>query len=253
MASDSQPLLHSLDVHCSLAEGSVRLELPRLAIKPGDRVFWNFRGVPEDWVPWIVFVEPEAGFLGPFESLTQGGGGLLGLVRPELPVGSFSYRVLIQKGLGVGEDSETATLTSRVSHLDVATPDWGELRSFDVRAVEKDGRHTLEILPLGHRFEPGDWVEWRFDLSLLQGPWRPRISFQRYLGEDETPNLFLGPFTSVYYATDRVIGMGNNRIPGLYFFIVSVTSIQTGEVRWVSSGDPAIDSRGSVSDPGSTP
>lgn len=250
MATDTPPLLHTVDVHCSPAEGSVRVENPRFAIKPGDRVFWNFLGVPAGWVAWIAFVEGEPGFLGPFESLTQGVRGLLGIAKAELPVRSFSYRVLIQKGVGLGEDVGTATLTSPVSLLNVAPPGWGELRSFDVRTVEKDGKTTLEVLPLGHRFEPGDWVEWLFDLSLLQGPWRPRISFKRYLGDDTVPNLLLGPFTSVAYGTDRVVGMGNNRVPGLYFFEVSVISTLNGEVRWVSSGDPALDNRGAVGDPG---
>src|SRR4029078_1751714 len=106
------------DVYCHPAEGSVRVETSRLAIKPGDRVFWNFTGVPTGWVPWIVFQGDEAGFLGPFASLTQGNGGLLGISRSELSPGTFSYRVLIQKGIGLGEESETATLSSRGGRLE---------------------------------------------------------------------------------------------------------------------------------------
>jgi PBP1b-binding outer membrane lipoprotein LpoB len=43
--------------------------------------------------------------------------------------------------------------------------------------------------------------------------------------------------------------MGNSRVNGEYSFQVSVVKVGTGEILWMSSGDPVIDNRGGVVDP----
>jgi len=112
----------------------------------------------------------------------------------------------------------------------------------------------LHVSPLGVIITSADTVEWDF-AALSQavtpemGAWRPMVAFQRYDGQGDVPDLYLGPFTSLTTSQQVVRGTGNNRVAGTYYFQVAAVRVSDGGVIWTSSPDPAIDNRGGVTDP----
>jgi hypothetical protein len=247
------PIDHLVEVLCDLGNHTLLAE-GHLSLKLGDLVVWSFLGIPEDWTPWIEFEhEAEQGFLGPFVSLSQSTAGVWGRCRLDLPeeARSFSYRATIQKGVGLGFGSPFAVVSSGKSTLDVLPADVGSRQVFTV-APKAGSSDVLEVNPRGVVIEAGDTVEWRFEGLPEDLPaWRPRVNFRRYDGAGSPTNLLLGPFTSLTYAPGKMQGMGNNDIAGTYYFEVAVVKLESGEVLWIGSGDPAIDNRGGVGDPNS--
>jgi hypothetical protein len=253
--SGTGPVDHLVQVHCDPASYTVTIACPRVTVRPGDRVIWSFSGIPEGWSPWIqIRRETEgASFLGPFLSLSQSAGGVWGACRLDQAPGKVSYRAAIQKGVGLGWDTESSALFSRSAEIEVAPPATGTRRSFEVTVDTSGTSHQLLITPHLLILEPGDTLEWTFQgIPGEPGSWRPRVDFIRYTGAaGSVPNLLLGPLNSLTYETDKVRGTGNNGIAGTYYFEVTLVSAGSGEVLWFSSGDPAVDNRGTVGDPGS--
>ena len=60
-------------------------------------------------------------------------------------------------------------------------------------------------------------------------------------------NEQLGPFGALTVLPGRLRGTGNSGVDGLYFFEVALVSVSTGQIGWLSSGDPVIDNRGGAS------
>lgn len=256
--SDTGPVDHLVQVHCDPASHTVTIACPRITVRPGDRVIWSFSGIQEGWSPWIQIRRDTAGasFLGPFRSLSQSAGGIWGAIQAGQAPGTFSYRAAIQKGVGTGWDTESSALFSRSAEIEVAPPSLGTRWSFDVTVSGDAGdpaSHELLVTPALVTLEPGDTLEWQFTgIPGEPGSWRPRVDFVRYTGDaGPVPNLLLGPFNSLAYEADSVRGTGNNGVVGTYYFEVTLVSAASGEVLWFSSGDPAVDSRGPVADPGS--
>lgn len=253
--SDTGPVDHLVQVYCDAANHTVTISCPRVTVRPGDRVIWSFSGIPQGWSPWIqIRREGEgASFLGPFHSLSQSAGGVWGACRADQAPGTVSYRAAIQKGVGLGWDTESSVLFSRSAEIEIAPPSTGTRRGFEVRVDTLGDGHKLRVTPDLVILEPGDTLEWSFHgIPGEPGSWRPRVDFIRYAGSaGSVPNLLLGPLNSLTYEADRVRGTGNNGVDGTYYFEVTLVSAVSGEVLWFSSGDPAVDNRGTVGDPGS--
>jgi hypothetical protein len=248
------PIDHLVQVQCDPVSHLVTITRPSLTIRPGDRVIWSFSGIPEGWSPWIQIRRdtPGLSFLGPFVALSQSAGGVWGECRPDQETAQFSYRALIQKGVGQSWDSETSMQSSRAAQIQVAPAGTGNHHVFDVTVSADGAASQLAVTPPLVTLLPGDTVEWKFEgIPGEPGSWRPRIDFLRYSGSGTVPNLLLGPFNSLTYGTDGARGMGNNEVGGTYHFEVTLVSASSGEVLWFSSGDPAVDNRGTVGDPSS--
>ena len=248
------PIDHLVQVHCDAVNQLVTISRPTLSIRPGDRVIWSFSGIPEGWSPWIQIRRDSPGlsFLGPFAALSQSAGGVWGECRPDQAPASFSYRALIQKGVGQNWSSETSMQSSRAALLDIAPAGTGTHHVFQVTVSGEGVDSQLSVSPPLITLIPGDTLDWEFEnIPGEPGSWRPRIDFVRYSGSGTVPNLLLGPFNSLTYGTDWARGMGNNEVGGTYHFEVTLVSASSGEVLWFSSGDPAVDNRGTVGDPSS--
>lgn len=233
---------------------------PSLSLSPGDRVIWVFQGMPSGWSPWIQFkADPATGprsFLGPFEALTQIEGGFWGTAVATVTPGSSTYRACIQKGVGIDWQTTTALLCSAQATLEIVQERVPEPAVFFVASTAQEvaaGVGELAVTPPLHTMEAGQGILWDFQdaISSLGDPehWRPRINFGLYEGDGSVPNQLLGPFTCLTYEAGKVTGLGNSGVAGKYHFEVSLISVSTGEVAWLSSGDPVIDNRGTVIDP----
>lgn len=233
---------------------------PSLAISPGDRVIWVFQGIPSGWSPWIQFkADPVSGprsFLGPFEALTQIEGGFWGTAVTSVTSGAYTYRACVQKGVGFDWQATTALLCSAQATLEIVQERASEPASFFVASTAQEvagGVGELVVTPPLRSMESGQAVIWDFQEAIrsLGDPshWRPRINFGLYEGEGSVPNQLLGPFTCLTYEAGKVTGLGNSGVAGKYHFEVSLIAVSTGEVAWLSSGDPVIDNRGTVIDP----
>jgi len=242
------PVDHLISVTCDLASSTITLGYSTVYIKPGDRVAWEFFGLPTGWSPWIEFRSETAvvSFLGPFTGLTQSSASLWGWCRndPDLVGKDFTYRISIQKGVGAGWTSGTTVINSSAALLTIRSVDSGTGHKFTVSPSD-EGPLALSVSPAGVIIQPGDTIEWIFEG--IQGDvsaWRPIVDFVHYDGKGAVPNDYLGPFTGLETAVARVRGMGNTRVDGIYHFQVSVVKVGTGEILWISSGDPVIDNRG---------
>jgi plastocyanin len=250
------PVVHLIPVTFEPATASVTLEYETTALKPGDRVVWEFFGLPTGWSPWIEFRSEANGgsFLGPFADLTQTSASLWGTCREDLAlVGkTFSYRISVQKGIGVGWESGITVVNSSAGTLKIRSDDAGTPHQFTVtRGQDPMG---LTVTPNGVTLYLGDTVEWIFEnVQDDEGDvntWRPVVNFTHSKEvKGEVPNEYLGPFTALETEVARVHGMGNTRVDGFYHFQVSVVQVSTGQVLRFSSGDPVIDNRGSVIEP----
>jgi hypothetical protein len=245
-------LEYLIPVRYDATDHSLTILHPNLSLRPGDRAIWAFEGVPADWTPWIQFKpgDPQAGFLGPFASLAQIEGGISGHCRAdlaELPA-TYTYRICIQKGVGLDWQATTAAICSQQATILVHEREQKRQQSltFTVRSA---GEGKLVVEPLGLPLQSGDTVEWIFDVPGDPALWRPRINFGRYTGTGTVPNQLLGPFTCLVYETGKVTGLGNSGVQGTYFFEVSLISLATGAVEWIGSDDPAIDNMGPIWDP----
>jgi plastocyanin len=246
------PVEHLITVQCDAASSTLTLQQQAVGVKLGDTVVWQFFGMPEGWSPWVEFRPQEGGttkFLGPFTALTQTAAALWGEIRDDhsLVGKTVAYRVSVQKGAGAGWDEGGAAISSAAGALAINSEDHGTSQTFTVTASQ--GNLALQVSPIGVIIQPGDTVEWDFKVPAHPDTWRPVVTFTRYDGKGEVPNNYLGPFAALTTETDRVRGMGNNRVPGTYYFKVSVVRLSDGEILWISSNDPAIDNRGGVTDP----
>jgi hypothetical protein len=239
------PVQHLITVHCDFTGSTLELNLPAVAIKPGDGVVWQFFGIPDQWNPWIE-LSPGTHFLGPFVELTQSGAAVWGTCKEDPGTGPFVYRATVQKGQGTAWDTGAAAIHSAAGTLVL---DSGGATSHQFTVTQGDG--VLDITPSGVIIEAGDTVEWVFqDIQEDRETWRPTVEFHHYDGKGAVSDLYLGPFTSLTTGTDRVRGMGNNHVAGSYYFQVSVVRLSDGAILWISSKDPVIDNRGIVIDPG---
>lgn len=250
-ASDTGALEYLIPVVYAAAAHTLNIVHPVIAVRPGDRVIWVFEGLPDGWAPWIQLKGEEGArpFLGPFQSLTQIEGGLSGIVSSALPSlpASFTYRATAQKGLGLDWQTDTAVLSSAQATIEVhdeAAPSAVSFRVFEIESGK------LGVAPEMQSVQSGQTVLWTFeDLPDTPEAWRPRIDFGLYDGTGTVPNRLLGPFTCLVYEKGKVTGLGNSGVTGGYHFQVSLISVSTGNVVWLSSGDPVIDNRGPIWDP----
>jgi hypothetical protein len=252
MPDASGSLEYLIPVQYDPAAHTLTILHPNISLRPGDRVIWACEGVPGGWAPWIQF-KPDGGaqpgFLGPFSSLGQIEGGIWGLCSDStegLPA-TWTYRICIQKGLGLDWQANTAVICSQQATILVHNEVQAAVQTFHV-STGTDGQ--LAVDPPGVPLRSGQTVEWIFD-DLPGDPklWRPRVDFGRYSGTGTVPAQLLGPFTCLLYEPGKVTGLGNSGVAGTYFFQVSLVSIDTGQVAWISSSDPAIDNQGPVWDP----
>lgn len=266
---------HLLQVRYDPSTLTLAVVQPSVSINPGDTVVWSFLGIPAGWTPWIEFrrVGNDV-FVGPLEALTQAAGGIWGICRASGWTGTdllqFEYRATMQSGFAAGWDTEGSMVWSAPVTLGVLPAPMGTVRVFEVNPAEtglspaqqaqggqylKDAGYRisapLAIQPLGVPLEPGDTVEWQFALpdGMSLDEWRPRIKFHRYEGSGTVPNQQLGPFAALSVLPGKIRGTGNNGVAGVYFFEVAMVSITTGEIGWLSSGDPVVDNRGGVIGP----
>ena len=247
------PVEHLITVECDPEKSTLTLLQPAVGLKLGDRVVWQFFGMPDGWSPWISFRPEKNGtqFLGPFKSLTQSAAALWGECRDDsnLVGQQVVYRVSIQNGVGAGWEKGQAMISSAAGTLTIGPEDHGILQTFTV-TPDENVPLKLKVSPIGVIIQPGDTVEWDFEgITVEPNTWRPVVNFTHYDGKGEVPNNYLGPFSSLTTEVDRIRGTGNSRISGTYYFDVSVVRISDGEVLWLGSGDPAIDNRGGVTDP----
>lgn len=271
---------HLIQVQYDPSTLTLAVSRPNVSINPGDTVVWNFLGIPEGWTPWIEF--RRAGndlFVGPLEALIQAAGGIWGVCRASGWTGTdliqFEYRATMQRGFASGWDTEGSIAWSAPARLGVLPSPTGTVRVFEVAPLAtglsptqpptqpQGGQNpkapdlrisaALDVQPLGLPLEPGDVVEWQFTLpdSMNIDEWRPRIKFHRYEGTGTVPNQQLGPFVSLSVMPGKIRGTGNNNVNGVYFFEVALISVATGEIGWLSSGDPVVDNRGGVGNPDS--
>ena len=233
---------------------SLTIQHPNLLIRPGDRVLWDFIGIPAGWAPWIQFKPDGApsAFLGPFSSLSQIENGLWAIAASGIPPGSSTYRAVIQKGLGLDWGTGTSILSSSEATVTVHSEPVLEPARFRISPLDGE-EDKLQVEPLTQNLKSGQSVIFAFEGftgdPALWDQWRPRIDFGSYEGEGEVELRQLGPFTCLQFEVAKVTGLGNTGVMGNFHFGVSLVSITSGEVRWVSSGDPAIDNQGPIWDP----
>lgn len=244
---------HLVQVQYDPATLTLAVSIPQLYLNPGDTVVWSFLDIPEGWTPWIEFRRAgDNAFVGPLSGLTQTAGGIWGVCRASGWTGTapipFEYRAMIQKGFAAGWDTEGSLVWSTPVRLDVLPAAVGQELAYEVTTGEND---ALIVQPLLLTQGPGDVIVWQFPTDLTGGAdaWRPRIKFHRYEGSGTVSNQQLGPFSALTVLPGKIRGTGNNGVAGLYFFEVALVSVTTGEIGWLSSGDPVVDNRGGVSTP----
>jgi hypothetical protein len=245
---------HLIQVQYDPSTLSLAVSRPRVFLNPGDTVVWSFLGIPEGWTPWIELRRSgDNAFIGPLTGLTQTAGGVWGVCRTTGWTGTapipFEYRAMIQKGFAAGWDTEGSLMWSAPVNLDVLPAPVGQELTYEVTKGENG---SLIVEPLLRTLNPGDVIVWHFPADLEGGveAWRPRIKFHRYEGTGTVPNQQLGPFAALTVLPGRLRGTGNSGVDGLYFFEVALVSVSTGEIGWMSSGDPVVDNRGGVVGPG---
>jgi len=250
------PVTHLIQVQCDPSTLTMTVSLPRVPLNPGDTVAWSFLGIPAGWTPWIEFRRAgDNAFVGPLTGLTQSPGGIWGVCRTAGWEGtdpiSFEYRAMMQRGFAAGWDTEGSLVWSAPVYLDVLPSPIGQELRYDVFR-DPLTQNQLTVEPQKHVLNPGDVIEWHFPTDLDGGveAWRPRIKFIDYEGEGTLTNQQLGPFAALTVLPGKLRGTGNNRVDGLYHFEVALVSVSTGEIGWMSSGDPVIDNRGGVVGPG---
>ncbi len=248
------PVTHLIQVQYDPSTLTLTVSRPSVSLNPGDTVVWNFLGIPEGWTPWVDFRRAGSdSFIGPLSGLSQTAGGIWGACRTSGWTGTdpvqFEYRATIQKGFVAGWDTEGSLLWSAPASLRVLPATVGAERIFEVTLTGT----TLDVQPPGQPLDPGDVIVWQFQIQLPDGTdpgdWRPRIKFHRYEGTGTVPNQQLGPFSALTILPGEIRGTGNNGVDGVYFFEVALVSVATGEIGWLSSGDPVVDNRGGVGNP----
>lgn len=243
---------HLIQVQYDPSTLSLAVLRSRMSLNPGDTVVWNFLGIPTGWTPWIEFRKVgNNSFVGPLNGLTQAAGGIWGVCRSSGWTGtepiSFEYRAVMQTGFAAGWDTEGSMVWSAPAYLVIQPTAIGNELAFEVNQTDT----SLDVQPPHQILEPGDTIVWQFPSGLPGGvdAWRPRIKFPLYEGEGTIPNEQLGPFTALAVLPGQIRGMGNNGVAGLYHFEVALVSVATGEIGWMSSGDPVVDNRGGVTTP----
>ncbi len=247
---------HLIEVQCDPSTLTMTVSLPRISLNPGDTVVWSFLGIPEGWTPWIEFRRSgDNSFVGPLGGLTQTPGGIWGVCRTAGWEGTapipFEYRAMMQRGFAAGWDTQGSLVWSSPAHLDVLPGAIGQELLYEVK-VDPALSNQLIVEPQLQIQNPGDVIVWHFPSDLDGGmeAWRPRIKFNRYEGTGVVPNQQLGPFAALTVLPGKLRGTGNSGVAGLYHFEVALVSVSTGEIGWLSSGDPVIDNRGTVVGPG---
>lgn len=242
---------HLIPVQYDPSTLTLAVLLPEIYLNPGDTVVWSFQGIPQGWTPWIEFRRAgDNAFVGPLTGLTQTEGGIWGACRSTGWTGTapipFEYRAMMQRGFAAGWDTEGSLVWSAPAGLNVMPAAVGQEI---IWPIDEGDNGTLIVQdPLMHTLGPGDIIVWQFPTDLEDG-WRPRIKFNRYEGIGTLPNQQLGPFSALTILPGKIRGTGNNGIAGLYFFEVALVSVTTGEIGWLSSGDPVVDNRGTVVTP----
>ena len=256
LATAAGPVTQLIQVQYDPSSLTLTVSRPLVLIYPGDTVVWSFLGIPEGWTPWIEFrrVGNEA-FVGPLTGLTQAEGAIWGLCRTSDWTGtdpvSFEYRATMQRGFATGWDTEGSIVWSKSVRLVVQPNQSGAEIAYTVAP----GSEPQQLLVLPEEIQilrDGDVMVWQFPSDLAEGgldAWRPRIKFRRYEGTGTVPNQQLGPFAALSILPGSIRGTGNNGVTGLYFFEVALVSVSTGEIGWLSSGDPVIDNRNGVDIP----
>lgn len=246
---------HLIQVLCDASTLTLTVSLPEISLNPGDTVVWSFLGIPTGWTPWIEFrQEGDNAFVGPLTGLTQTPGGIWGVCRSTGWTGtapiSFEYRAMIQRGFADGWDSQGSIVWSAPADLDVQPSAMGRELFYNVR-LDTESQQQLVVEPLLQTLEAGDVIAWHFPSDLPGGveAWRPRIKFKRYEGSGTLLNQQLGPFSALTVLPGSLRGTGNSGVDGLYYFEVALVSVATGQIGWLTSGDPVIDNRGGVSTP----
>jgi hypothetical protein len=246
----TEPTTHFLEVHFDPVDVRLVVEEPLLPVRPGDSVWWFFRGVPAGWTPWIDVEGPLDP--APFETLTQSPWAVRSTVAAGADAGLVSYRATLQRGFGLYHPSGSAILRSAVAQVMVEPVVAPRLHRIQVsyRPPGDDGVGSLEVDPQWAKIAAGDVVVWEFaDLqdAAEQGSWRPRIDFVEFQGPEDPPNLHLGPFATLTYEKDRVVAAGDSRAPGVYNYRCLLIGRFDGRVIAIGSPDPAIDRRGDPS------
>jgi len=252
LAVAAGPVTQLIQVQYDSSSLTLTVSRPLVVLNPGDTVVWSFLGIPEGWTPWIEFrrVGNES-FVGPLSGLTQAPGAIWGLCRTSGWTGtdpvSFEYRATMQRGFATGWDTEGSMVWSKPVHLEVQPNQSGQEITYTV-AQGPESRQLLVQPQEIQVLKEGDVIVWQFPSDLSEGTdaWRPRIKFHRYEGAGTMPNQQLGPFASLTILPGQIRGTGNSGVNGLYFFEVALVSVSTGEIGWLSSGDPVIDNRGGV-------
>jgi len=243
---------HLIQVMCDPSTLTMTVSLPSVSLNPGDTVVWSFLGIPAGWTPWIEFRKAgDNGFVGPLGGLTQTPGGIWGVCRASGWTGTepipFEYRAMMQRGFAAGWDTQGSLVWSAPARLDVLPGTIGRELFYEV-TKDPAAPNQLVVKPEIQTQNPGDVIVWHFPEDLDGGvdAWRPRIKFNRYEGSGTLLNQQLGPFSALTVLPGKLRGTGNSRVAGLYFFEVALVSVSTGEIGWLSSGDPVIDNRGGV-------
>lgn len=255
VAAGPGAITHLIQVHCDPSTLTLTVSRESVSLNPGDTVVWSFLGLPTGWTPWIEFrQEGDNVFVGPLGSLTQTPGGIWGVCRPAGWEGTepirFDYRAMIQRGFATGWETEGSLVWSAPVRLEVQPSAVGQELTWEV-TFDAMAEKLLVQEPQMKTLGPGDILVWHFpsDLPGGEAAWRPRIKFNRYEGSGTLLNQQLGPFAALSVLPGRLRGTGNSGVNGLYFFEVALVSVATGQIGWVSSGDPVVDNRGTVSTP----
>lgn len=244
----ANPLVHAVRVDAKLDEHLLRVYPERLVVRPGDSILWQFSGLRRPWSP-VVALSPtgEGNFLGPFTGFTNLPSGVLAPVAGDAADGAYAYRAQLQ--LFRGEAEARAFLMGPTSTVVVNRNLTGENHVIDV-GLGIDPETGQEILTLSRDvigFSRGDSVVWRFSEEIFAGSSGldplPRVTFVGYQGDGSIENLRTGPFNCLTYGPRQVTGTSPNGVPGTYHYRVAMVEAVGGEIRWLSSGDPAVDER----------
>jgi len=242
--------VHSLEVHFDPVDVQLIIEEPALTVRPGDQIWWIFRGVPGGWTPWIDLdgtANPE-----PLEGFIQSPWGVRATVAATKDPGTIGYRATLQRGLGLHHPMGGALVRSAVAQAVVQTSAVPQLHTVDVtyQPGGDGGTGSLVVDPPWLKISPGDTVTWKYTQpksDIAEGTWRPRVDFVRFDGPEEPPNMHLGPFATLAYEKDRVTASGDSRTPGVYNYVCLMVGRFDDRVISISSPDPAIDRRGDPS------
>lgn len=205
-----------------------------------EEIQWQFVGLPNNYVGGIQFrVDDDSQSIrGPFACLRKTASQVFGTGRSG--TAQKHYKAHVQLTAAAAQSKvETRKIEPLELELEVAE---SVQRPAPVILVGPGlVEDTLTVYPDNVGIYSGETVVWRFE-GMKEEHWSPSVIFTS--GPEDSDASPHGPFQSLTYANDIVIGSGNNKVVGEYTYEVAIVSNVTGENLRVRDDDPVVGNNG---------